>query len=308
MTTTDGLTTNIANARRQETEDLPDPETIPVIADDQVTSNLTLYRASNYYAPVVLGMPAMGVRGSFYEPLARHFQKLGVSYACADLRGIGSSSIRASRQINFGYADIINRDYPAQVNALKLHCAGSPLWLLGHSLGGQLNALYMATHPEQVAGLILVSSCTVYYKNYPQPKRLWLSTQSLRVISELLGYMPGKRLGFGGTEARRVIRDWARNARTGVYHLENSPLDYDKLLARVRHPVLGISLATDTYAPQEAVDHLCSKMPLSRLDRWHFEDREISPQRLDHFSWVKNADSLSRRIVNWLEQHSPGAA
>ncbi len=288
------------------TEELPAPESIQVEADDHVSSTLALYRAQNSHAPVVLGMPAMGVRGKFYEPLARNFQRLGVSYACADLRGIGTSSIRASRKVNFGYADMINRDYPAQINALKLYCAGSPLWLLGHSLGGQLNALYMATHPEQIAGMILVSSCTVYYKNYEQSRRLWLSTQGLRVFSELWGYLPGRRLGFGGTEARRVIRDWARNARGGQYRLENSPLDYDKLLARVRQPVLGVSLETDHFAPRKAVDHLCRKMPNSHLERWHIADGELSSQRWDHFNWVKDSEALSQRIARWIEQNSSG--
>ncbi|OZG75072.1 alpha/beta hydrolase [Hahella sp. CCB-MM4] len=294
------------------TDDLA-PEAIEVVADDAVSSIMQLYRAktpddspenNQRISPVILGMPAMGVRSGYYESLARNFQALGMHYACGELRGIGSSSIRASRRTNFGYLDMINRDWPACVEALRLHCPGSPIWLLGHSLGGQLNALYTATHPDQISGMILISSCTVYYRNYPHPIRLWLSSQALRVVAELNGYLPGKRIGFAGTEARRVIRDWARNARNGDYRIENSPLDYDKLLGRIRHPVLGVSLATDDMAPRRAVDHLCQKMEMAKVERWHFENGELTSQLLDHFNWVKHSQELVTRITAWMTSQS----
>ncbi|MDG9668910.1 alpha/beta fold hydrolase [Hahella sp. CR1] len=278
------------------------PEILPVISPDQVRSTLSLYRTEDALAPVVVCMPAMGVRASFYSPLAEAIAARGVHCVTADLRGHGSSSVRASRRTNFGYYEMIQYDWPAVLDCVRLHLPDSPIWLLGHSLGGQLSSLYMAEQPGSVAGLILLASCNVYYKGYAKPLRTLAGTQLLRGISEIWGYMPGDRIGFAGREARRLIRDWARNARTGDYYPERSPINYERLLEAVTKPVLAISFESDELAPAEAVANLYRKMPSAEVTHWRLTDADFGGACVGHFNWIKYSESLAQRVGDWLER------
>lgn len=69
-------------------------------------------------------------------------------------------------------------DYVADLDALVDHCAGTaPLWLLGHSMGGQIMSLYAGLKPQRVAKLILLDSLLIPdmpSELAPQRLRHWL--------------------------------------------------------------------------------------------------------------------------------------
>ena len=54
--------------------------------------------------------PAMGVAASYYDRFAQALAARGITAAIADLRGQGSSSLRAGRACNWGYADMVEQD------------------------------------------------------------------------------------------------------------------------------------------------------------------------------------------------------
>ncbi|MDJ0988508.1 MAG: alpha/beta fold hydrolase [Desulfobacterales bacterium] len=279
----------------------PDISEHPIRMGDGTRSVLTVFR-NETSAPVVICMPAMGVRAAFYEPLATNLCLRGLNVATADLRGLGASSVRVGRGTDFGYHDMLTHDWPAVLDAVHEGFPPSRTFLLGHSLGGQLSALYASLFPERVAGLVLVASCSVYYKGWSFPANwgIWLGTQTAGLLAALLGYFPGRRVGFGGTAARTVIRDWARNTRTGRYDLTNSPHDFEARLASLRRPVLAVSIPGDGFAPPRAVDNLCRKFPNAPLTRWHVPPGELAPQGLDHFGWVQHSGPIADRIAAWV--------
>ena len=61
----------------------------------------------------------------------------------------------------------------------------------------------------------------------------------------MLGYVPGDRLGFGGTEARTLMRDWAHNGRTARYEPIGSDVNYESALRE-----LQVDLVTVEGAPR----------------------------------------------------------
>lgn len=270
---------------------------------DGTRSLITVY-ARDPMAPVAICMPAMGVRAAFYEPLAVNLCENGLNAVTADLRGLGSNSVRVGRGTDFGYHEMLTHDWPAVVDAVRDRFPPNRIFLLGHSLGGQLNALYASLHPETVDGLILVACCSVFYRGWQFPGNygIWLGTQSARVLAALLGYFPGRRIGFGGTAARTVIRDWARNARTGEYRLTHSPHDFEMRLKALRRPVLAVSISGDGFAPPQAVDNLCRKFPEVPLTRWHVQPGELAPEGLDHFGWVRHSGPIAARIGAWVDE------
>src|SRR5690606_11538677 len=131
-------------------------------------------------------------------------------------RGHGSSSLRPSRMNDWGYAELLAQDLPASLQWLP---DTTPLWIGGHSLGGQLACCLAGLHPQRIAGLALVATGTPHWRSFPVPLS-WLLPLIYRLLPWLArrqGVLHGRRLVFGGTEARGLIADWAGVGRSGRY-------------------------------------------------------------------------------------------
>jgi predicted alpha/beta hydrolase len=273
-------------------------EEIEIAAFDGVASKITVFTKDHApLAPVLVCMPAMGVPARYYEPLAEPIVKEGWRFVTADLRGVGLSSIRVRRGVSFGYHEMVSFDWPAVVLKAQALFPGAPVYLLGHSLGGQLSVLYLAANPGAVAGLILVAAPSVHWRGWDVPLNFGVlaATQAACAAAKLLGYFPGRKLGFGGTEARGMICDWARQARTGRYEPRGGSVGYEQLISDMKAPVLAFSFEGDFLSPPRAVGNLLSKMRRARITHV-----TLTGEELDHFRWVKRPDALVEKLRGWL--------
>ena len=279
---------------------------ISFTTDDGVDSKLTIFKASNTSssAPLIAFFPAMGVTASYYEGFASRLSEEGAHVITADFRGHGHSAVRASRSQDFGYHELLAYEYSKVIEMAREHFPVNPMYLMGHSLGGQLSGLFLAAHPELANGLILMASCSVYYKGWQgkNPWRVLLMTQFSSVISKLTGYYPGEQIGFAGREARSVMRDWAYNARTGRYVVKNSPHDYEQLMSKLTVPILSVTLQGDWLAPRLAADNLCDKFQSARIDRLEISAKQAGLSKVSHFSWVKQPDYFARFFSDWIKK------
>ena len=243
------------------------PRKIKIRSNDGASSKITVFPALDERAPTVICMPAMGVRARFYEPLAHNLVKKGLNVVTADLRGHGDSDIRPGRTSDFGYGDMVVYDWPSIMDQAEKHFPDSSKVILGHSLGGQLSTLYLSENPEKTTALILIAAPSLYYRDWPFPRglRTLLMTHAFALIAGILGYHPGRKLRLGGTEARRLIYDWARITRKGRYDMIRKGVDYERLSGNLKMPVLAISFSDDGFAPEPAADRLCQRMPLAEL-------------------------------------------
>ncbi len=275
---------------------------LPVTAADGVRHD-ALVCAANGPGPVALLVPAMGVPASYYAPFLRALAGLGVSCAAMELRGTGSSQVRASRHNNFGYDELVRCDIPAARMAVAAHFGVQRVHAIGHSLGGQLLALALARDPAAFASLVLVASGSVDHRGFEFPKRYSVLVQSqlAHVVAQSLGWVPGHRLGFGGRQPRRLVRDWSRQIATGVYAPLGPPFDYEAGLGHVAVPVLGLGLRGDTLTTGKATDLLCKKLSACAVDREQF-DAGLDTPRGDavHFRWARQPDRVAARVAAWL--------
>jgi len=273
-----------------------------IISKDNIRNKVTYFPSKSKTNPLVICIPAMGVTAKFYDAFAQKLSEHGMNAITADLRGNGCSEIRASRGTNFGYHDMIANDWPAIVAAATDKFPGCPVFLLGHSLGGQLNALYTSLNPDQINGLILVASGSVHYKGWPFPLNigLLLGTQMARTLAAIYGYFPGKQVGFGGREARTVIRDWAHTALTGRFEPVGSMFDFEMALKEVRAHILAITFDGDRFATKRSAKNLYSKMTPTTVRHIHMGRREMAPSGLHHFKWTQSSQPIVACIHRWI--------
>jgi predicted alpha/beta hydrolase len=270
---------------------------------DGVGSKVTVFHTGNPDATVLICMPAMGVRASYYEPMAKIIAQGGRNVVTADLRGNGESQVRPGPKIDFGYHEMVHFDWPAIIDKVKQRFPNSKKVILGHSLGGQLSTLYMSTVPGEIQGLILVACPTLYFKGWPFPLniRIIFVTQALKMITKFFGYLPGKKFGLAWTEPKTYIEDWAYTTITGRYEPKHSNVDYERLLPSLNGPVLSISFSDDTFAPEKATKFLCSKFKKIKLNHLHLAPGDLGAQALGHIGWVQECEPIVEKISDWLK-------
>lgn len=243
---------------------------------------------------VVVIFPAMGVPGGYYRRFASVLVAAGMTVAIADLRGTGESSPGPSRASRYGYADLAG-DVGAVLSALSAFTRDKRVILLGHSLGGQTCLMHLARSQEGVDGLILIAVALPYWRLYGRQRLgVYGFTQGINVVSKVLGVWPG--WGFGGRQARGVIRDWAYTARHGSFP---ASVGAEEKLGGISLPVLAISVDHDQYTPRPTMDFLVSKLESAKLRREHLT-RAAAGFDIDHFKWVRAGGPIAGLIRDWL--------
>lgn len=249
-------------------------------------------------------MPAMGTRAAHYTPLADALFQAGFQVAVGELRGQGTSSVRVQRGVRYGYHEIVTYDFPALFRAVEAAFPAAQRYLLGHSLGGQLGALYLGQEPQMASGVILVAAPSCHYRGWPFPKSLGvLAGIHLAVATaSLFGFFPGRRIGVLGNNSMQIIHDMAAQVRTGRYQVPSSEVDFEPLLSRVALPVLAVAIEGDSLAPSGGIRRLCDKLKSAQVTHWDLV-LDGSARRNRHYGWIRDNASLVDRVRTFVSSH-----
>jgi predicted alpha/beta hydrolase len=273
---------------------------LPVSSGDGSRIELLCIHPASEWQRLLYWLPAMGMPARHYLPLAEALAARGVAVVIHEWRGIGSSNRRAGRHCNWGYRELLEDDLPAALSAVRARWPQAACWLGGHSLGGQLSSLYAGLHPLECAGLVLVASGSPYWRRYRYGWLLSAAFSAAPVLAGLLGYLPGRRIGFGGNEARGVITDWARSGRTGRYAAAGMQQDFEHQLASLKLPLLALRLADDWLGPSPSLDWLLGKMPQAHGTLDVITSQDLAGLPADHFGWMKTPQPIAERIADWI--------
>src|SRR5690606_33470219 len=200
-----------------------------------------------------------------------------------------------------GYRELLLHDLPQSEAAIDAALPGVPRIIGGHSLGGQLACCRLALAPTSASRLWLVASGSPYWPAFPLPHRLMLPlvARFLPWLSDRAGALPGRRIGFGGQEARGVMRDWARTSLSGRYAGHGIDADLEAGMQHIAATATGIVFPDDWLAPRPSLQFLLSKMPKARTDI-HVLDAKTLGAAADHFTWMQSPDTVARSLVQSL--------
>ncbi|MEA5124429.1 alpha/beta hydrolase family protein [Xanthomonas floridensis] len=236
----------------------------------------------------LLWLPALGVAARHYLPFATALASAGIAVYLHEWRGNGSSTLRPSRQHDWGFRSLLADDIPASHALMTLHDPQHPHIVGGHSLGGQLACCHAALQPTRVAQLWLVASGSPYWRQFPRPMRygLPLAYRLLPWLARMQGVLHGRSLRFAGTEARSLIADWARVGRSNRYRAAGTAWDLERALGALTVPITAVTFARDHFGPPAALQTLLRKMPHAPADVQPLDDAQLGV-RSDHFAWMK---------------------
>jgi len=283
------------------------PQEITVRAPDGYDVPLEVFEVPAPQARVLM-LPALGIQARLYRRLGASLAGSGLSMTSLEQRGHGRSALRPSKHCDFGFREWLQDDIPAALDWLQSREPAAPVFLAGHSLGGHLALMARALYPERVAGVVLLTTATPYYSCFHGITRLQVRflIASVPLLSALLGYFPGHRLGFGGREARRLMADWLVMARENRYSARG--MESEDLERRVQcdaAPVLAIYCNQDELAPLTAIEGVTRRLHARRIDRYEITSDALGA-RADHLSWARQPSIAAAVIARWITGQTAG--
>ena len=199
--------------------------------------------------------PATGVLARYYHRYARFLTGQGFAVLTYDYRGIGLSLPGRMQGAGFRWRDWGELDFDAAVTWARQQSPDGMLAVVGHSIGGFLPGF--APSASRIDRLLTVGAQYAYWKDYAADKRLRLFLKwhvMMPVLTTLLGYFPGRRLGWLEDLPAGVAHEWSfRRER-----MEASYPDHERLLilsrfASVRAPILAVGMADDEFGTPQAI-------------------------------------------------------
>ena len=249
------------------------------------------YRGSEPRALAIL-LPAMGTTAGFYGPFAAALADLGFDVLLPELPGTGKSRPRPSWSVDYGYRELAGRylkDIAARARTLA---DGKTVMVIGHSLGAHTAALGAAMDAVDIDALVTVAGGNIHYRNWRGMGsiKVYTAAQLFRALTYLFGHLPGQYVGFGGPQARTLLRQWSKIIRSGRFdHIADG-------LHAPRLPALCIGFQGDEFAPAASVEGLADWLQAETVMLQR--DWPGNP----HSSWARHPDATVACIDGWFRR------
>jgi len=247
---------------------------------------------------------AMAVPQSFYAPFAQFLSQHGYTAWTFDYRGIGESLTGPLRKLKADLGDWLTQDFDGVVQHVAGNAPQAPLFVVGHSFGGQVAPLLPSR--GRIAGLvnIAVGSGSMDHVT-PRIRRsapiMWHLLAPL--LCPLMGYFPGARLGVIGDLPAAAMFQWRRWCLTPEYLLSGEP-GAREAYASAEYPVLALTFADDELLLEKGSRLLHAAYLKRPVDYRVLDPASYGLTRIGHFGFFKpqSEAALWPLVGAWLDE------
>ena len=243
---------------------------------------------------------AMGVAQAYYRPIAQWLTEQGFCVLTFDCSGMGESKDKHLKEYQCNILDWAADDYSAALKFVIDVDSISPIYWIGHSLGGQVFPLVQ--NIEQVSKVITVSSGTGYWKrNAPALRRkaplFWYFI--MPVATKLFGYFPGKRIGMVGDLPKQVMYQWRRWCLHPDYCVGVESESVKAKFQQIEVPLVSITFTDDELLSLTNMRDLHALFGQENKKLKEVHPKEVGEQRIGHLGFFRKEfkDNLWPRLL-----------
>ena len=252
-------------------------------ASDGTTLQARLFEPVGPLRGPVLVSGGLGIAKRFYAPFATWLAARGYRVMTFDLRGVGLSRPpgpgRSLRGMDADMLTWAQQDFAAAVRALSDRCGGEPVALIGHSLGLHHAAMTDAATQACLRVAVSFAAGSGYWRDWAAPTRrkapLMLHLAG-PLLTPLLGYFPGRRLGMVGDLPGPAARQWMRWCRHPEFAWGAQPELVLESLRSARFLIQAFSFTDD-----DAMTEACTRKLLAAMPNAPAVVQVVSPAEVD---------------------------
>jgi len=243
---------------------------------------------------------AMGVTQAYYRPVAQWLAEQGYCVLTFDCSGIGESKNKHLKEYLCNILDWATDDYSAALQFVLDSNFTSPIYWLGHSLGGQVFPL--VHNIGQVKKVITVSSGTGYWKhNAPNLRKkaplFWYFI--MPIATSLFGYFPGKKLGIIGDLPKQVMFQWRRWCLHPEYCVGVESKSIKAKFQQIDVPIVSISFTDDEMLSLTNMQDLHALFENKNKALKNMHPKDLGAERIGHLGFFREKfkDNLWSRLL-----------
>lgn len=243
---------------------------------------------------------AMGVAQAYYQPIAHWLAEQGYSVLTFDCSGMAESKYKHLKEYQNNIIDWATQDYSAALQFMLNSDSESPIYWLGHSLGGQVFPL--VDNIEHVSKVITVSSGTGYWKhNAPTLRRkapfFWYFI--MPIATSLFGYFPGKKIGMVGDLPKQVIYQWRRWCLHPEYCVGVESESVKTKFQQINVPLVSISFTDDEMLSLTNMQDLHALFGIENKKLKNLHPNDVGEKRIGHLGLFREKfkDNLWPRLL-----------
>ena len=254
--------------------------------------------------PVVVVNAATAVRSRYYARFAGFLAGQGCDVVTYDYRGIGESRPPRLRGFRAGWTDWGQLDFEAVLDHVARAFPGRPVDVVAHSIGGFVIGLAPSSH--RIRRIVTVGAQFAYWRDYAARARWPMVAKwhvAMPAVTAVMGYFPGRRLGWLEDVPAGVVRDWSRmKARFESSIVADDRSALAGRFAAVTAPILAIGLADDPFGTVAAVDRLLAYYAGSPRTHLRIAPAAVGAPAIGHFAFFHDRfrETLWPLPLAWL--------
>lgn len=252
------------------------PEIISIASSHAILAG-RLYLPPNAPRAVAVLHGAVGVPQLSYRHFAAWLAaERGMACLTYDYRDFGGSATASMRKSRATLTEWGLKDQTAALDAAETRFPGLPLWVIGHSFGGAMLPFH---RPRTIERAIVLTAGLVHMSDHPWPyqglaRQFWHVSGPISTLA--MGYLPGRRIGFGSDLPAGVFWQWRRWCIRKGFYLNDIGTHLPEMNSAAHSgPTRMIAVADDVMVPPLASKRMLELMPGS--------SKELSVLRPDRF-------------------------
>lgn len=254
---------------------------------------------------VIIIASALGVHHRYYHRFADFLAANAYHVICFNCRGTGLPGGHKSGSASMRLIEWGTKDVEAVIQSALTY--EKPVYLLGHSIGGQL--FPMADSAHHIEKAFLVAASAPYWKRWAFPVNLGLlffSSIFMPMITRLRKTFPNQALGLGNlTIDSPLMREWAQWMLRPDYFLDSKFHPEAKTrFSSFENPVMAIGFTDDQMAPENNIRALMQFYKGNNKRTRIFNSNAELKEKVGHngFFKAKFADSLWQEVLDYFER------
>ena len=278
-------------------------------AHDGYTVAGTLYRRVDALDPhdVLLFNAGGGLAVRRYRHFLRFLAGAGFPTLAYDYRGIGSNRPPKLRGFASGLEDWAEFDHAGAIDDIRTRYPNARLTTISHSIGGLIACT--APNGADQARLVLIGPHTGYWRDYGVGWKLPMTLMwhgIMPVISRVVGFFPGSRLGLGDDFPLRFAMQWSSRT-TPSFDIDARDARIWSLLGNAEalmSPVIALSFSDDAFASAAGVSRFLGLLPKARVERCELGARKLA-RRIGHFGFFSRRNQALWQVIPHFLARAP---